>query len=1049
MNQAACRHRNSFVQMVMANDPKNFQLKSTEQVLMQNRRYRKSTSFCSKPILFVVVLFLPVLAMKLQAQPCQNKIENNFIEASPAVCVNTLAWLHGSTPRGGNGSYNYQWEIAKGNCGDSHFEPIAGATGQDYMVPTNAAPNSCYRRVVTSGNCTDNSNKIKVDAQVVVNPIPPLITVVNPTCMVPTGTITVSRPGPGPGISYSIDGINYANTSGVFSGLVPNTYNVTVRYPTGCTSPISVIAVKPLPVLTGSITPAADTLCGTGTSIKLTVNGGATYQWYLDGAKINGATSAGYQATQAGTYTAEIFDGSCKGKAQNKAVITQGTVPTGSITPSQVVLCGAGSSANLTVNGNGTSYQWYRNGIKIAGATNAVYQATQAGSYMAELANSTCQGKTQNNAVVTEGVVPSGSITPASAALCGSGSSVNLTINGGSSYQWYRDGVKITEATGASYLATQAGEYTAEIFNATCKGKAQNKAIIIQGTVPAGSIAPSNATLCGGGGSVKLTAGGGTSYQWYRNGAKINGATGAVYQATQTGTYTADIFNATCSSKTQNSAVVNQNPSIAFSVSTTEPNCTSAFGEIKLQNVSGGSGNGFQYSKDNGQTFQQENTFSHLSPGTYQMVVKDNLGCTSNAVTAVIHSFVSTLKATTTATKITCTQSSASVTIAASGGTPPYQYSVDGLALQTSNVVNGLVAGNHKAQVKDAAGCIFEASFIVVVVNSTLNGTVTVTHATCTQNGAVTAKPTGGAPPYTYSLDGGAYQSSGAFGNLSVAAHKLTIKDAAGCMFLIGFDVKQTGTYPKLVVKDTIIVCPGNTVDLTLPAVVNGSDANLLYSYWKDTTASTPVTNPAAVAAGNYFIKAVNNQGCAAIKRIVVWQHTPPEGKIILSGPAIVCFGQTVTLTATNGKAYQWYLNDAPINAATDAVYKAAVAGAYSVAINDGVCTAAASNTVQVQFTSCTSLPESSVAVPTAFTPNKNGANDVLRPLLRNIASLQYFKVYNRWGQEVFRTSEMGKGWDGTINGVPQPTETYTWLLQCTDNNGNIIKQSGRSLLIR
>jgi gliding motility-associated-like protein len=66
-----------------------------------------------------------------------------------------------------------------------------------------------------------------------------------------------------------------------------------------------------------------------------------------------------------------------------------------------------------------------------------------------------------------------------------------------------------------------------------------------------------------------------------------------------------------------------------------------------------------------------------------------------------------------------------------------------------------------------------------------------------------------------------------------------------------------------------------------------------------------------------------------------------------------------------------------------------------------------------------------------------------------NIQELVYFKVFNRWGQMVFQTNEIGKGWDGTLKGVPQPTETYTWILQCIDVDGNIIKQSGRSLLIR
>ncbi|MDQ6608377.1 MAG: gliding motility-associated C-terminal domain-containing protein, partial [Bacteroidota bacterium] len=62
---------------------------------------------------------------------------------------------------------------------------------------------------------------------------------------------------------------------------------------------------------------------------------------------------------------------------------------------------------------------------------------------------------------------------------------------------------------------------------------------------------------------------------------------------------------------------------------------------------------------------------------------------------------------------------------------------------------------------------------------------------------------------------------------------------------------------------------------------------------------------------------------------------------------------------------------------------------------------------------------------------------------------LRYFKVYNRWGQQVFQTNVKGKGWDGTINGLQQPSETYSWILECIDANGKSIKQSGRSLLIR
>jgi gliding motility-associated-like protein len=87
--------------------------------------------------------------------------------------------------------------------------------------------------------------------------------------------------------------------------------------------------------------------------------------------------------------------------------------------------------------------------------------------------------------------------------------------------------------------------------------------------------------------------------------------------------------------------------------------------------------------------------------------------------------------------------------------------------------------------------------------------------------------------------------------------------------------------------------------------------------------------------------------------------------------------------------------------------------------------------------------------VPNAFTPNGNRQNDKLRPVLFNIPKLTYFKVFNRWGQLVFQTSQMGEGWDGTLKGKEQPSESYRWILECVDANGNTIKLSGTSLLIK
>ncbi|HEY2647835.1 MAG TPA: gliding motility-associated C-terminal domain-containing protein, partial [Puia sp.] len=90
------------------------------------------------------------------------------------------------------------------------------------------------------------------------------------------------------------------------------------------------------------------------------------------------------------------------------------------------------------------------------------------------------------------------------------------------------------------------------------------------------------------------------------------------------------------------------------------------------------------------------------------------------------------------------------------------------------------------------------------------------------------------------------------------------------------------------------------------------------------------------------------------------------------------------------------------------------------------------------------------ITVPNAFTPNGDGKNDYLYPLNAFNAVALDFRVYNRLGQIVFETRDWTKKWDGTINGHPQTTGTYVWLLTYTDGlSGKKISQQGTSVLIR
>ncbi len=89
------------------------------------------------------------------------------------------------------------------------------------------------------------------------------------------------------------------------------------------------------------------------------------------------------------------------------------------------------------------------------------------------------------------------------------------------------------------------------------------------------------------------------------------------------------------------------------------------------------------------------------------------------------------------------------------------------------------------------------------------------------------------------------------------------------------------------------------------------------------------------------------------------------------------------------------------------------------------------------------------ILIPTGFTPNSDGKNDVLKPILIGISKLDFFNVYNRFGQLLFTTSQNNKGWDGTNNGAQQGNGTYVFMAQGIDYLGKVIFKKGTVVLVR
>ena len=92
---------------------------------------------------------------------------------------------------------------------------------------------------------------------------------------------------------------------------------------------------------------------------------------------------------------------------------------------------------------------------------------------------------------------------------------------------------------------------------------------------------------------------------------------------------------------------------------------------------------------------------------------------------------------------------------------------------------------------------------------------------------------------------------------------------------------------------------------------------------------------------------------------------------------------------------------------------------------------------------------QATLYVPTGFTPNGDGINDILRPIGIGYSKINYFRVYNRWGQVVFYTVYFGEGWDGTMHGKPCDIGTYFWQLSTINRFGVEEKIHGDATLIR
>lgn len=123
-----------------------------------------------------------------------------------------------------------------------------------------------------------------------------------------------------------------------------------------------------------------------------------------------------------------------------------------------------------------------------------------------------------------------------------------------------------------------------------------------------------------------------------------------------------------------------------------------------------------------------------------------------------------------------------SITVAGSGGTSPYTYSINGVDFQSSGTFTGLSAGNITITVEDADGCTSTTLFTLTAVGNGISVDAAATNSECTTDtGTITVTASGGNGTLSYSLDGGAAQTENTFNSLGPGSYEVVVTDGDGC----------------------------------------------------------------------------------------------------------------------------------------------------------------------------------------------------------------------------------------------------------------------------
>ncbi|WP_337045172.1 hypothetical protein [Emticicia sp. 17c] len=407
--------------------------------------------------------------------------------------------------------------------------------------------------------------------------------------------------------------------------------------------------------------------------------------------------------------------------------------------------------------------------------------------------------------------------------------------------------------------------------------------------------------LCNGDqtGKISIVGTGGVSpYQYSLDGT--NYQAGSDFTNLLAGNYTVTVKDNNGCSFTQKATVsqptlVSTSSSVLQDVSCFEGN------DGKGQVI--GSGGTFPYTFSiDGTNFVSNNVFDGLMANTYQFWVKDANGCTKTSASITITQPTLLVPSVAAFSNALCNGSSdGTITLAATGGTSPYQYSRDNQSYQAATLLTAFPAGEFMVYVKDSKGCVRTTTQSIEQPAPLSLNLVSKSDLTCFENqtGKLEVGINGGTQPYRYSLDNVNFQPSPSFERLKAGTYNVTGKDANNCTFLLSTSLSE----PELLKASFTVKTNDCFGDQTgkINTVVSGGTTP--YEYALNNQAFQVVSEFTHLFAGNYVMTIRDKNACIYTQNVEVEQ--PNELKLFpINQDLIRCFGEangSILINTTGG----------------------------------------------------------------------------------------------------------------------------------------------------